>query len=210
MWEALEVSAQAKEPQLRAPGGGAAISVRAAVDPVSPRRQVPRCEQELATLGVTGQPATAADRNGRLLPRLVDALYALAYLGSGDPDNAQRVVIEAFTGLCAGPRLTSSHQRWKLLANHVHRANEASDVRPVPGLVPLRDAGLSRLQQQAVALRLATTPDHQAARLIGLSPNKYRRHVRAGLMAVARATRSGLSSAPPPPADGHDGVPVQP
>ncbi len=210
MWEALEVGAEAEEPELRAPGGGAVISVRAAVDPVSPRRQVPRCEQELATLGVTGQPASATDSKGRLLPRLVDALYALAYLGSGDPDNAQRVVIDAFTGLCADPRLTSSHQRWKLLANHVHQANEALDVRPVPGLVPLRDAGLSRLEQQAVALRLATTPDHQAARLLGLSPNKYRRHLRTGLMAVAGASRSGLSSASPPPAYGHDGVPVQP
>ena len=210
MWEEPEVSAQAEEPQLRAPGGGAVISVRAAVDPVSPRRKVPRWEQELATLGVTGQPATAADRNGRLLPRLVDALYALAYLGSGDPDNAQRVVIDAFTGLCADPRLTSAHQRWRLLANHVHEANEASDVCPVPGLVPLRDAGLSRLQQQAVALRLATTPDHQAARLLGLSPNKYLWHLRTGLMAVARATRSCLTPAPPLPADGDDGVPVQP
>jgi hypothetical protein len=185
--EALEVGAPADEPQLPAPGAGAVISVRAAVDPVSPRRQVPRCEQEPAKLGVPGHPAaTATDRNDRRR-RLVDALYALAYLGSGDPDSAQGVVIDAFTSLCGDPRATCSHQRWRLLADHVHQANETSGARPVPGLAPLRDAGLSRPQQQAIALCLATTPDRQAARLLGLSLNRYRRHLRTGLKAMAGA-----------------------
>ena len=161
--EALELGAQAEEPQLPALGAGALISVRAAGDPVSPRRQVPRCEQEPATLGVTGQPAaTATDRNDRRR-RLVDALYALAYLGSGDPDKAQRVVIDAFTTTCGDPRATCSHQRWRLLADHVHQADETSGARPVVGLAAVRGAGLSRLQLEAIALRLATTRDRPAA-----------------------------------------------
>ena len=112
MWEALELGAQAEEPQLPPTGGGAPIPIRAAVDAVSPRRQFPQCEQEAAALGVTGTPApTAADRNGGLGP-FVDALYALTYFGSGDPDNAQAVVVDGFASLCDDPRATSPHQRW--------------------------------------------------------------------------------------------------
>jgi hypothetical protein len=72
MWEALELGAQAERPQTSGPGGGAVISVRAAVDAVSPPRRVRRCEREAATLGVRGQPAGAGTDHDGGLRRLVD------------------------------------------------------------------------------------------------------------------------------------------
>ena len=100
-------------------------------------------------------------------------------------------------------------QRWRPLADHVHQTNETLGVRPVPGLglVPLRDSGLSRPQQQAIALRLATTPDRQAARLLGLSLNKYRQHLGTGIKAAATAMGSGPSPGTPLAANGDDGPP---
>ncbi len=119
-------------------------------------------------------------------------------------------VVAAFASVCGDPRATCSHQRWRLLAEHVHQANETPDLCSGPGRPPLRDAGLSRLQQQAISLRLASTPDRRAARLLGLSPNRYRLQLRAGLNAVAHAMRPGLSTWQPLPADDGDSAPVQP
>lgn len=59
MWEALELGAQAEKPQLPAPGGGAVIPVRAAVEPVSVRTVRPAllrpgspCRSGIVTTGV--------------------------------------------------------------------------------------------------------------------------------------------------------------
>ena len=65
--ETLEVSPQPVGPQLPGPSGGAVTSIRTAVDPVSPRRQVPRCEQEPATIGITAGGAVCALRGSRLV-----------------------------------------------------------------------------------------------------------------------------------------------
>ncbi len=198
MWEALEVGVQADERQLLASGDGALISVRAAVDSVFPRRQVPRCEQEPATLGVTGGLAATATDRGDRRRRLVDALYAWAYLRSEDEDNAQGLFIDGFTSFCGHAQGTCSRQRRSLSSDHIHQADEASGVHPVPDMAPLRDANLSTPRQHAIALRLATTPDRQTARLFGLSLNRFRRQPRTGLRPMARATRSGLRTGDPP------------
>lgn len=197
MWEALEVGVQADERQLLASGDGALISVRAAVDPVFPRRQVPRCEQEPATLGVTGGLAATATDRGDRRRRLVDALYAWASLRSGDEDNAQGLVIDGFTSFCGHARGTCSRRR-SLSSDHIHQADEASGVHPVPDVAPLRDANLSTRQRQAIVLRLATTPDRQTAQLFGLSLNRSRRQPRTGLRRWL--VRRVLVSAPGPPA----------
>ena len=63
---------------------------------------------------------------------------------SGDPDDAEQVVIDAFRGLYGDAGTTCTpHQRWRLLADHVQRANEVSGVRSAPGPAAFRDAGLS-------------------------------------------------------------------
>ena len=132
----------------------------------------------------TGGDARAGRRRGPL-----DALYALAFLGSGDPHAAEQTVIDAVSGLCGHPgiRPTCPRRRWRFLADHVHRANESSRGLAAPGPAPFRDAGLSLLQQEVVALRLGAASHRRGARLVGVPVSTFGRQLRSGLRALAGA-----------------------
>ncbi len=109
------------------------------------------------------------------------------------------------------PRLPPRTSGGGRLADHVHQAGETSDVGFVPGLAPLLDAGRSRPQQQAVALRPTTKPDRQSARPLGLSPNRFPAapadRGRGGGQCGARWSPHRV---PAPPAGSADGAPLQP
>ncbi len=126
----------------------------------------------------------------------LDALYALAYLNSGDPEGAQQAVISAFIDVCQDPNLTHTcrPRLWRALAGHVHRANEGRQALSAAEPGPFRAGALSPHQQEAIALLLGGRHEREAARLLGISVNMFRRYVRAGLEAVHATTAAELRS----------------
>jgi len=130
----------------------------------------------------------------------LDALYALAYLSSGDPDGAQQKVIDAFTDLCRDPasRTTCRARLWRNLADHVHLANQELRDSPSNRPAPFRDNSLPAEQREALALRLGGRRDRESAQLLGVSLARFLRHVRAGLVSIqaTRPSTVGRSSCP--------------
>ncbi len=129
--------------------------------------------------GLVGQPSDAMIGH-------LDALYALAYLSSGDADGAEDVVIEAFKRICREPRAKSPGEPriWRTLADHVHLANRHRAASPGSDPAPFHAAGLSLDQQEAIALLLVDWRDTEVACLLGISPGEVRSHFRAGLMTL--------------------------
>lgn len=117
----------------------------------------------------------------------IDALYALAFLGSGDPDAAQQTVIDAVGRLCghSGTNSTCLRRWWRFLAEQVHLTNESSRDFSGPGRAQFRDAELSLLQQEVVALRLGAASHRRGARLIGVPVSTFGRQLRTALQALA-------------------------
>lgn len=141
---------------------------------------------------------TRADRRGGPL----DALYALAFLGSGDPYAAQQAVIDALSRLCGhlGTTRTCPRRRWRFLADQVHLANESSRDLSGPGPAPFRDAGLSILQQEVVALRIGAAGHRRGARLVGVPVSTFGRQLRTGLQALAGVKLPDRACGQPAPA----------
>jgi len=115
----------------------------------------------------------------------LDALYAVAFLGSGDLHAAQQAVIDATSGLCgpSGNTPTCPRRRWRFLADHVHLANESSRGLSGPGPTLFSDAGLSILQHEAVAVRVDTMSQRRGARLVGVPVSTFGRQALAGVLA---------------------------
>ena len=159
----------------------ASIRFRIPVDRARAPAQVPGCGKGPVTLSAGSQPAPA----GRILGHL-DALYALAYFSSGDPESAQQAVIDAFTGVCTDPSAKSAcrSRLWRTLADHVHLASDGRGASPAVGPAPFRDGALSQCQREAIALRLGGRRAGEAARLLGVSQGKLRREFRVGLEAL--------------------------
>ena len=120
----------------------------------------------------------------------LEILYALAYLGSGEAEDAQRIVVDALTGIRdePAPLSTCPRRRWRSFADHIHLASEAlhrasttPDHQAIHGAASLRGAGMSAMQQETVALRLSAVRERNAARLLGISLVQCRRHLRTGL-----------------------------
>lgn len=116
----------------------------------------------------------------------LDALYALAYLKSGDPEGAQQAVISAFIDVCRDPKFTHTcrPRLWRALAAHVHRTGQRRQALPAAEPGPFRAGALSPHEQEAIALVLGGRREREAARLLGISVIMFRRYVRAGLEAV--------------------------
>lgn len=198
------------------PSDGARVSARAVVEPAARSARVPRREQNQSPAhsasvrpGDRAVPPRPAHHGG-----ILHALYALAYLESGDPEAAERVVLDAFVALCSGatPAPLCARQRWRQLAAHVHVVIEAPDTGTGSGAPPFRDAELSSVQREAIALHLGDATDRQAARLLGLTVAGFRRQLRAGLEALVplRLPDSGRRTDPPDPARRRGPVPGEP
>ena len=128
----------------------------------------------------------------------LDALYALAFLGSGDPHAAQQAVIDAVSRLCgqSGTPPTCPRRRWRFLADQVHLANESSRGLGGPP-APFRDAGLSILQQEVVAACLGAASHRRGARLVGVPVSTFGRQLRTGLQALAGVLPPGPACGQP-------------
>ena len=126
----------------------------------------------------------------------LDALYALAYLNSGDPEGAQQAVISAFINVRQDPKLTHTcpPRLWRALAGHVHRTDEGRQALSAAEPGPFRAGALSPHEQEAIALLLGGRREREAARLLGISVNMFRRYVRAGLEAVHATMATELRS----------------
>lgn len=126
----------------------------------------------------------------------LDALYALSYLTSGDADNAQDVVIEAFRRLAQGPPgLARSRSRsWRHLADYVGPVSDRRELLPggpVPG--PFKQARLPSDQREAIALLLVGTREIEAAWLVGIPMKLFRSHVHGGLTVLHAAWLPGTA-----------------
>lgn len=198
------------------PSDGVRAPARAVVEPAARSARVPRREQGQSPAhsasvrpGDRAVPPRPAHRGG-----LLHALYALAYLESGDPEAAERVVLDAFVALCsvAGPAPLCARQRWRKLAGHVRLAYDAPVAGTSPGASPFRDVQLSPVQREAIALHLADATDRQAARLLGLTVEGFRRQLRAGLEGLAppRLPDPGGATSSPDPARSGRSAPREP
>lgn len=148
------------------------------------------------TLAIPAADEVRAGRRGGPL----DALYALAFLSSGDPRAAQQAVIDAFSDLCGHPATTPTCQRrrWRFLADQMHLASESSRGPSGPGPAPFRDAELSPLQREAVALRLGGASHRQGARLVGVPVSTFGHQLRIGLQALAGVMSPDPACGQPP------------
>jgi hypothetical protein len=159
--------------------------------------------------GTPGRPCfTVGDAPG---PRggPIDALYALALLGSGDPDASQQTVIDAVSRLCgnSGTTPTCPRRGWRFLADHIHLVNESSRGLNGSGPAPFRDAGLSLQQQEVVALRLGGASPRRGARLVGVPISTFGRQLRTGLQALAGAKLPDPACGQPPRESRHGECP---
>jgi len=177
-----------------------------------PRAPDPACDPQLDTIAARNQP-TPTHRGGRSTHAIVshlDALYALAYLSSGDPDRAQQEVIDAFTDLCRDPPapIICPSRLWRSLADHVHLASRAREDSSFGGPGPFRDSALPAAQREALALRLGGRRDQEAAQLLGVSLARFLRHIRAGLVAIQATQGTKVNSPdgghPPEAASEHE------
>lgn len=180
----------------------APVRFRIPVDHATPPGQVPGCGKGRDTPSARGSPAPA-DRhappaNG-ILGHL-DALYALAYLSSGNANGAQQAVIDTFTGACRDPtaKPTCRSRLWRTLADHVHLACDEPGASPAAGPAPFRAAALSPWQREAIALRLGGRRDRDAARLLGISLGRLRRELRFGLEALSAGLLADTDRGYPP------------
>lgn len=150
------------------------ITASAGID-ASGKPSAARPHQRLSRVGVLGH---------------LDALYALAYLGSGDPDAAEEAVIGAFDGVCTGSfAATRCRLRlWRLLADHVHLMRRTAGAVAAAPPAPFREGTLTDIEREAIALLLVGRREREAARLLGVSLHSFRRHARVGLETV-HATR---------------------
>jgi hypothetical protein len=158
------------------------------VDHATPPGQVPGRGKGRDTPSARRWPAPAGRHDPPAAGILghLDALYALAYLSSGNANGAQQAVIDAFTGVCGDPTGRSACRSglWRTLADHVHLASDGRGASPAVGPAPFRDGALSPCQREAIALRLGGRRDRDAARLLGISLGELRREIRIGLQAL--------------------------
>jgi hypothetical protein len=110
-------------------------------------------------------------------------VYALAYLSSGDGDDAEQTVIGAFRALCVEPtgKFVCDSCAWRALADHVRLASCERGVSPSAGRAPFRDSALSQDQREAIALVLGGRESLEAAGLLGVSLVQFERHLSSGL-----------------------------
>ena len=163
----------------------AAKDLHTPVDRARPPALVPECGKRSNTHPERRQsrPSRRAGRPSAAILGHLDALYALAYLSSGDADGAQDVVIEAFKRI-GTERLTMSPGRsriWRTLADHVHWATQQRAVSLGSDRGPFREGRLSSDQQEAIALLLVDGRDTKVACLLGISPGEVRSQFGAGL-----------------------------
>jgi hypothetical protein len=163
----------------------AAKDLHTPVDRARPPALVPECGKRSNTHPERGQsrPSRRSGRPSVAILGHLDALYALAYLSSGDADGAQDVVIEAFRRVGTEPLATSPGRSriWRTLADHVHMANQQRAVSPGSVGGPFREGRLSSDQQEAIALLLVDGRETKVACLLGISPGEVRSHFGAGL-----------------------------
>lgn len=115
-----------------------------------------------------------------------DALYALAYSGSGDADTARQAVVDAFTDACSDPATTPGcpARLWRALADRVHLMGPSGEVESAADPAPFRQGALSPYEREAIALLLAGWRESEAAQLLGVSRSHFDQYVQGGLQAV--------------------------
>jgi hypothetical protein len=113
----------------------------------------------------------------------LDSVYALAYLSSGDGDDAEQFVIDAFLALCGEStgKFVCDSCAWRVLADHVRLASCERGISPSDGRAPFRDGALSQDQGEAIALVLGGRESLEAADLLGVSLLQFERHLSSGL-----------------------------
>jgi hypothetical protein len=118
----------------------------------------------------------------------LDATYALAYLSSGDGDDAERLVTEAFMALSDEPtgKFACPPCAWRALADYVRQAGGERAISLVASSAPFKDGGLSQGQREAIALVLGGHEPREAADLLGVSLVNFERHLRSGLEMLHR------------------------
>lgn len=126
----------------------------------------------------------------------LDALYALAFLSSGNAAGAQQSVIDSFRALCADrvASVACPSVLWRRLADHVHLTSEAEEPQPDGSWAPFRAAALPWHQREAIALLLGGRGQRDAARLLGVSIHGFRSYVHFGLKAVHASILAGPDS----------------
>lgn len=178
--------------------------LRTPVDHALPPALVPGCGRPSATRPQRRRSIRSgrvARTSGPILGHL-DALYALAYLSSGDADAAQDVVIEAFKGLRTQPHADSPYRSrvWRTLADHVHLANQQRTPLRGSDQGPFGEARLSSDQREAIALLLVGGRVVTVAGLLAISPGEVRSLSHSGLTTLHVMWSSSVRVlAPPPP-----------
>jgi hypothetical protein len=128
----------------------------------------------------------------------LDALFALAFLQSGDPASARDAVAGAFSSICGIPLATHACQSvmWRTLADHVHNAASGCRGWSASGPVPFRESSHTKGQREAVALYLGGRRGRDAARLLGISVNEHRLLLHQGSVALRAARLISLFPSP--------------
>ncbi len=129
-------------------------------------------------------------------------LFSLAYLESGHPDDALKVVEYALTAVYEnGVSTRLAHQRcprarWRTLAGRVHLAAQAlhKSHSTMPSAPPHRIPVLSGLQQEALALRLEAIRDRRSAQLLGIPVDRLRAELAIGVASLERGLPGHVSS----------------
>jgi hypothetical protein len=112
----------------------------------------------------------------------LDAVFALAYLSSGDGYDAERVVTEAFIALSGEPadKFACGTCAWRALADHV-RLSGRDRAAVATGSAPFKDGGLSQGQREAIALVLGGREPPEAAEILGVSLVGFEQQLWSGL-----------------------------
>jgi hypothetical protein len=113
----------------------------------------------------------------------LDAVYALAYLSSGDGDDAEQVVVDAFVALFSEStgKFVCGSCAWRALADHVRLADEQRCLSSAAVRAPFKEGALSQNQSEAIALVLGGRGSPEAAVLLGVSLIVFERDLRSGL-----------------------------
>jgi hypothetical protein len=126
----------------------------------------------------------------------LDAIYALALLSSGDGDDAERVVVDAFRALiCSSAGKTvGDSSAWRMLGDYVRLAGEEAGLSPATLRAPFRQGALSQNQSEAIALVLGGRGAPEAAGMLGVSLLCFERELRSGLEMLHAVMRANASS----------------